>query len=85
MNNQQKWKDAMSESAATVHFFKTFPFQIGQKIHIEDGPRHGDWLVVDVEATHITLQCPISKKQYRWPLFCYYAKTKENVVWPRPD
>ncbi len=73
----------MTESVATVHFFKAFPFQSGQKIHIVDGPRRGDWLVLEVDDTHVTLQCPISKKQYRWPLFCYYTETKEHITWPQ--
>lgn len=72
----------MTDSAETVCFFKTFHFQSGQKIHIVDGPRHGDWLVVDVDETHVTFKCPISKKQFRWPLFCYYTETKENITWP---
>lgn len=75
----------MPEPAATVHFFKTFRFQTGQKIHIVDGPRQGDWLVAEVEATHVTLQCPVSKKQFRWPLFCYYTETKGNIAWPQVD
>ena len=75
----------MTESAETVYFFKTFPFVKGQKIHIVDGPRRGDWLVADVEDTHVTLRCPISQKQFRWPLFCYLSEEKKNAVWPQAE
>lgn len=75
----------MPESTDTVHFFKVYHFQAGQKIHIMDGPRRGDWLVVEVDDTHVTLRCPISHKQFRWPLFCYYTETKENITWPQAD
>ena len=75
----------MAASVHTVHFFKTFQFEAGQKIHIIDGPRRGDWLVVEVDATHVTLQCPISKKQFRWPLFCYFSETKTDIVWPAAE
>ena len=72
----------MTESVDTVYFFKTFAFESGQKIHIDDGPRRGDWLVVEVDATHVTLRCPISGKQFRWPLFCYVTDTR-RAVWPQ--
>lgn len=36
----------MSEN---VLFFKRYPLTPGQKIHIEDGPRRGDWLVIGID------------------------------------
>lgn len=30
-----------------VTIFRPYPFKVGQKIYIEDGPRHGDWEVMD--------------------------------------
>ena len=31
-----------------VIIFKPYPFEAGQKIHIDGGPRNGDWEVIDV-------------------------------------
>ena len=72
----------MSEQPSTVQVFKVFPFRKGQKLHIEDGPRKGDWLVVDRDDSHVTLQCPVSGKQFRWPHFCYFVEESESRTWP---
>jgi len=71
----------MTDQPDTVQVFKLFPFRQGQKVHIADGPRHGDWLVLDCDDTHVTLQCPVSGKQFRWPRFCYFVEEAERA-WP---
>lgn len=64
-----------------VAFFKPYPFKIGEKIRIEDSRRAGDWEVVDVTDTKVTLRCPISRKSYQWNRFCYHIETK-SAQWP---
>ncbi len=34
--------------------FRSYPFRVGEKIHIEDGPRRGDWEVVGVSEASFT-------------------------------
>ena len=68
-----------------VIIFKPYPFQAGQKIYIEEGPRRGDWEVVAVTDRKVKLRCPISKKEFEWNRFCYFAEERENEQWPHPD
>ena len=68
-----------------IAIFKRYPFAVGQKIHIEDGPRHGDWEVVGVTEHKVTLRCPISKREFSWGRFCYLSETRNDVPWPRED
>ena len=68
-----------------VTFFKPYPFKVGQKIHIDGGPRKGDWKVVDVSDRKLRLRCPISLKEYEWNRFCYFAEEKSGVEWPQKD
>lgn len=65
-----------------VSTFTPYDFSIGEKIHITAGPRRGDWLVTGVDRTGVTLQCPISKKEFTWKNFCYLSSTK-NQTWPK--
>lgn len=65
----------------SVTVFKPYPFKKGQKIAIEDSNRHGDWEVVDVSDTKVTLKCPISKKEFQWARFCYVVDEKIKE-WP---
>jgi len=67
-----------------VVIFRSYPFEVGQKITIEDGPRHGDWEVVGVSARKVKLRCPISKREFEWDRFCYRTETRDDV-WPHPD
>ncbi len=46
-----------------VTIFKSYPFKKGQKIHIKDSKRQGDWEVIDVSDTKVTLKCPVSHKE----------------------
>lgn len=68
-----------------VVVFRSYPFEEGQRIYIEDGPRRGDWEVVGVTERKVKLRCPISKREFEWNRFCYWAETKENETWPHPD
>jgi hypothetical protein len=54
-----------------VLIFRPFPFQAGQKIFIESGPRRGDWEVMALVNQKIRLRCPISKREVEWDRFCY--------------
>jgi hypothetical protein len=60
-----------------VIFFRAYSFAPGQKIHIEDGPRRGDWLVIAVDERKVTLRCPISGREFSWDRFCYYTEERE--------
>ncbi|MFW8599944.1 hypothetical protein ACOHYD_00465 [Desulfobacterota bacterium M19] len=51
--------------------FKPYPFKIGQKIKIEGGKRAGDWEVIAVNDSKITLRCPVSGREFEWARFCY--------------
>lgn len=64
-----------------VLFFKRFPMETGQRIHIEDGPRKGDWEVIAVNDKKVTLLCPVSGYKAEWDRFCYFAEERE-AEWP---
>jgi hypothetical protein len=64
-----------------VTLFKPYPFQKGQKIRIEGSGRSGDWEVIDISESKVTLRCPISKKEYKWPGFCYHVED-QTMKWP---
>lgn len=67
-----------------VTLFKPYPFKEGQKIRIEGSKRSGDWEVVSLSDTKVTLRCPISKKEVNWDRFCYYIE--DNIMeWPAVD
>ena len=68
-----------------VAIFRPYPFFEGQKIHIESGPRRGDWEVAGLTERKVKLRCPISKKEFEWNRFCYAVEERENEPWPRPD
>lgn len=68
-----------------VTLFASYPFRIGQKIHIKDGPRRGDWEVVGLSEHKVTLKCPISLKEFAWSRFCYVMEEQKDVLWPRKD
>lgn len=68
-----------------VTVFAPYPFRVGQKINIEDGPRKGDWEVIGVSDRKVTLRCPISFKEFEWNRFCYRVTEKKGVSWPREE
>ena len=63
--------------AETVVFFKRYPFNPGQKLHIEDGPRKGDWVVTAVDEKKVGLRCPVSGVQVSWDRFCYFVEERD--------
>lgn len=65
-----------------VTVFTPYSFTIGEKIHISQGPRHGDWSVVALDEKKVTLRCPVSGKEYSWDRFCYLVDIKEQP-WPQ--
>jgi hypothetical protein len=69
----------------TVIVFRSYPFRVGQKIRIEEGPRRGDWEVIGVSAHKVKLRCPISKREFAWDRFCYFMEEREGSEWPQKD
>ncbi len=68
-----------------VVVFKPYPFTVGQKIRIENTRRAGDWLVVAIGENSVTLQCPISQKEFEWSIFCYSTEVRKQATWPQKD
>lgn len=68
-----------------VTIFQPYPFELGQKIRIEGGPRNGDWEVVGLTERKLKLRCPASGREFEWNRFCYSTQELEDVEWPRPD
>lgn len=68
-----------------VAVFRPYPFQEGQKIRIDGGPRQGDWKVVGVGERKVRLRCPISGKEFEWNRFCYLAEERTDLPWPQTD
>lgn len=71
--------------AHDVTVFTTYPFQVGQKIRIEDSRRRGDWEIAAIGDNTVTLRCPISHKEFAWAPFCYLVDDEKGVEWPQPD
>ena len=67
--------------AEPVVFFQRYPFRPGQKLHIGDGPRHGDWEVIAVDEKKVTLRCPVSGIEVEWERFCYFVEERD-APWP---
>jgi hypothetical protein len=61
-----------------VAMFRPYPFQTGQKIHIETGPRKGDWEVIGVSDRKVELRCPVSLREFEWNRFCYFMEDREG-------
>lgn len=67
-----------------IIIFQQYKFEQGQKIHIADGKRHGDWLVVGVDDKKVTLRCPVSGREFSWDRFCYQVASRKQQ-WPMDD
>lgn len=65
-----------------VAVFTPYPFFVGQKIRIEQSRRAGDWEVTAVGEHTVTLRCPISKREFEWPTFCYLVGEEKGARWP---
>ncbi|MDH3347875.1 MAG: hypothetical protein OEM02_07225 [Desulfobulbaceae bacterium] len=68
-----------------VIFFSPYPFKLGEKIHITEGKRRGDWEVVEISDDKVRLRCPVSNREFNWDRFCYEVREEEGVVWPKKD
>ena len=73
---------AMETHNVTV--FTPYGFESGQKIHIQGGPRGGDWEVIGVSDRKVKLRCPISLREFEWNRFCYLVEERAQV-WPQKD
>jgi hypothetical protein len=71
--------------ADKIVMFRPYPFQVGQKIHIEGGPRKGDWEVIDLSDRKVKLRCPVSFREFEWDRFCYFSEERSDVDWPQQD
>lgn len=70
-------------SAEKVVLLQPYPLRVGQKLHIESGPRSGDWQVIGVSDRKVNLRCPVSGKEFEWDRFCYFVEERDGVEWPR--
>ena len=68
-----------------VLFFKPYPFEVGQKIYIDGGPRKGDWEVIAINDSKVKLRCPISAREFEWNRFCYFVQERNDEEWPHKD
>ena len=68
-----------------VVVFKPYPFEVGQKIHIDSGRRAGDWQVAALSETKVTLRCPVTHKEFEWARFCYFVEERDDLAWPGKD
>jgi hypothetical protein len=68
-----------------VAVFRRYPFRVGQKIRIDEGPRRGDWEVIGVSEHKVKLRCPISTREFAWARFCYFVDEREGDQWPQED
>ena len=68
-----------------VVIFELYPFEVGQRIRIESGPRKGDWEVVGVNNKKVKLRCPVTSLEVEWAKFCYFVEERENEQWPLKD
>jgi len=68
-----------------VVFFEPYPFNVGQRLNIKDGPRKGDWEVIGTSDNKIKLRCPVSLREFEWNRFCYFTEERSGVEWPEKD
>ncbi|MEW6359980.1 MAG: hypothetical protein AB1696_26825 [Planctomycetota bacterium] len=71
----------------TIHkvaVFQPYPFEVGQKIRIDGGPRAGDWEVAGLTERKVKLRCPISHREFEWDRFCYFTEERESE-WPQAE
>ena len=73
----------MPMSKEFVLLFKPYPFEIGHKIRISEGPRSGDWEVIGINDKKVKLRCPLSHREFEWDRFCYFVEPLREEEWPR--
>ena len=65
-----------------VLVFREYPFTEGDKIHIADGCRSGDWLVLGVGERKLQLRCPVSGREVEWDRTLSFAEERMQAEWP---
>ena len=65
-----------------VLFFREYPFVAGDKIHITDGCRRGDWLVIGIGERKIQLRCPVSGREVEWDRTFCFSEERSQGEWP---
>ncbi|MCF8128164.1 MAG: hypothetical protein K9N10_06595 [Deltaproteobacteria bacterium] len=83
--HREDFEEECTVAKHRVITFKPFPFEAGQKIHIDGGPRGGDWEVLEVTERKVKLKCPVSHKEFNWDRFCYFTQEEEDIEWPQKD
>jgi hypothetical protein len=68
-----------------VILFKPYPMAVGQKIHIDGGPRGGDWEVIGLNERKVKLRCPVSGREFEWDRLCYFAEELPDRTWPQKN
>ena len=71
--------------SSNITVFQPYPFESGQKIRIDGGPRGGDWEVVGIGERKVKLKCPVSGREVEWDRFCYFVEDREKQQWPQDD
>jgi len=69
-------------TTSRVLLFRPYPLKAGDKIHIEEGPRSGDWEVLAASEKTLTLRCPVSQRRFEWNRFCYFVEERDQAQWP---
>lgn len=72
-----------SGSGFRVQVFSLFDFHGGEKIHIDSGPRKGDWEVLGVTEKKVRLRCPVSLREFEWDRFCFHVEERIVKSWPQ--
>ena len=65
-----------------VIVFREYQLKVGQKIHIVDGFRRGDWLVTGSSERKIQLRCPVSGVEIECEKTFFFAEKKLQREWP---
>ncbi len=55
-------KQKMAKHDALI--FKPYPFEVGQKLHIDGGAPSRDWEVIDLSERKVKLCCPVSLRGF---------------------
>jgi hypothetical protein len=88
MSNYKDDEQLSGQAKSTLHnvtIFRPYPFEVGQKITIERGPRRGDWQVIGVDERKVKLRCPVTQREVEWNRFCYFVEERDGVEWPHCD
>lgn len=65
-----------------VIIFKEYQLKVGQKIHIDDGFRRGDWLVIGSSERKIQLRCPVSGAEIECDKTFFFTEKRRQPEWP---